>query len=135
MGTRGAALGLALVVLAACEDRRPAAVAVPPAAPAFRASCTLPVLGVCVEYTDDAFALGESLVRAACTGSQGTWSPARCPPERCLGRCATDGATRHYYPTGPHPFTAASAALDCAELHQGSWAAPEVHPQPKESNR
>jgi len=117
MNARGVLLGVTLA-LAACQSRRPAAPK-PPPAPAFKASCSLPELGVCTEYTDAAFALGETSVKTVCTGSRGLWSPARCPVEQQVGRCATGAASRRYY--APR-FSAATAAKDCTELYQGSWA-------------
>jgi hypothetical protein len=110
---------LIAALVAGCTERQ---VAIAPAArppPVFRASCFTPVLGVCTEYTDQALALGEELLRASCHGA---WSPARCPTPHQLGHCALSTTHRFYYPGGDLDFSAATAAKDCTELYQGSWA-------------
>lgn len=119
------ARSVVLVVLAACDTGKPADVtaSVRRPAPMFRASCATPSLGVCTEYTDDAFALGESLAKTGCLELRGNWSPARCPPERRLGTCAVVGGTRVYYPGGDLDFTSTTAARDCVELYQGAFSA------------
>lgn len=107
-----------LLVLAACQ--RPRAVEPEaPARPAFRASCDTP-LGVCTEYSDGAFALGEAFLETSCHESRGTWSPARCPAEERVGRCAARGSTRVYF---SRAFSPATAETDCVELHRGEFAA------------
>lgn len=114
-----------VLLLAACDGQRPVEVATalarPP--PAFRASCTTAALGVCTEYTDDAFGLGESLLKTGCLETRGTWSPARCPAERRLGTCVLRGASRVYYPGGDLDFSSVTAARDCVELYQGVFSA------------
>jgi hypothetical protein len=116
---------LACCALLGCDTPKPtdvtAALARPPAT--FKASCTRPSLGVCTEYTDAAFGLGESLLKTGCLETQGTWSPARCPVERRLGSCATTGSNRVYYPGGDLDFTSTTAARDCVELYQGAFSA------------
>lgn len=115
-------LSCAAVSVLACEVApRPVEVTRP--APLFRASCWTAPLGVCTEYTDEAFALGESLLKTGCHEVSGTWSPARCPVDRRLGSCSVHGGTRVYYPAGELAFTVASAARDCVELYQGSFSA------------
>lgn len=117
----GFALALAF---AACERPRAleAAGEVRPP-PTFRASCTTPALGVCTEYTDDAFALGETFLERSCLEGQGSWSPARCALGRHVGRCALRGSTRVYYPGGALDFSSTTAARDCVELYQGVFSA------------
>ena len=102
-----------------CDQRPPAELPVQRAAPAFKASCTIPSLSVCTEYTEVSFTLGEEVLKSACQGSHGTWSPARCSPARRLGSCTLSGSQRVYYPD----FSAVTAAKDCTELYQGTWAA------------
>jgi len=109
---------LFVLTLLGCDARPPVELAATKAAPTFKASCSLPKLSVCTEYTDLSFTLGEEVLRSACLGSHGTWSPARCPPTRRLGSCALSGSHRVYYPD----FSAVTAAKDCTELYQGSWA-------------
>lgn len=116
---------LASLSLLACDTQKPAdvtaALARPPAS--FKASCTTASLGVCTEYTDDAFGLGESLLKTGCLETRGAWSPARCPREGRLGTCATRGSRRVYYPGGDLDFTSTTAARDCVELYQGAFSA------------
>lgn len=116
---------LACWSLLGCDVHKPgdvtAALARPPAS--FKASCTTPSLGVCTEYTDDAFGLGESSLKAWCLETRGTWSPARCAPDRRLGTCAASGSSRVYYPGGAPDFTSTTAARDCVELYQGAFSA------------
>lgn len=65
-------LGLgALLGVTACDTGKPADVTRRPAA-TFRASCATPSLGVCTEYTDEAFALGASLTKAGCPELRGS---------------------------------------------------------------
>lgn len=108
----------------ACDVSRPvevtAALTRPP--PVFRASCVTTSLGVCTEYTDEAFGLGESSLKAGCLDSHGAWSPARCPAERRLGHCQLSGTRRVYYPGGELDFTSTTAARDCVELYQGAFS-------------
>ncbi len=110
-----------LIVLAlfACDERPRVELAATRAAPTFKASCAIPGLSVCTEYTDLSFTLGEEVLKSACLESHGTWSPAHCPSQKRLGSCALSGSHRVYYPD----FSAVSAAKDCTELYQGSWAA------------
>jgi hypothetical protein len=108
-----------ILALIACDERPLAELPAPRAAPAFKASCTIPRLSVCTEYSEASFALGEEVLKSACQGNHGTWSPARCPAVRRLGSCALSGSRRVYYPE----FSAVTAAKDCTELYQGSWAA------------
>ena len=113
-------LTLAVLALIACDERPQVELAgARLAPPTFKASCSNPKLNVCTEYTDAAFTLGEEVLKTGCVGSHGTWSPARCPPARRLGSCALPGSHRVYYPD----FSAVTAAKDCTELYQGSWAA------------
>ena len=115
-----------IFALAGCDARPPveaAAGAATRAAPTFKASCSTPKLSVCSEYTDAAFALGEEVLKIGCTQSHGAWSPARCPSAKRLGSCTLTGTHRLYYPGGEHEFSGATAAKDCTELYQGSWAA------------
>lgn len=113
-----------LWLLAGCDASRPvevtASLARPP--PVFRASCVTTVLGVCTEYTDEAFGLGESSLKAGCVEARGSWTPARCPAEQRLGHCQLSGARRVYYPGGELAFTSATAAKDCVELYQGAFS-------------
>lgn len=89
----------------------------------FRASCHVPSLAVCREYTDEVMGLGESLARRGCLDEGGTWSPARCPAEGRLGLCTARGGARAYYPGGGPGFTTLTAARDCVELYEGSFVA------------
>lgn len=111
--------------LLGCDPHKPSDVTAAIARPAasFKASCTTPSLSVCTEYTDDAFGLGESLLKTGCLETKGAWSPARCPSERRLGTCATRGSRRVYYPGGDLDFTSTTAARDCVELYQGAFSA------------
>ncbi|MER2566568.1 MAG: hypothetical protein ABTQ32_37950 [Myxococcaceae bacterium] len=113
-----------LLLMAGCDVSRPVEVTAsltrPP--PVFRASCITTSLGVCTEYTDEAFGLGESSLKAGCVEGRGAWSPARCPPERRLGHCQLSGVRRVYYSGGELDFTSATAEKDCVELHQGAFS-------------
>lgn len=116
---------LSLVVVAALtacarEGDRPASPAV---AAAFKASCATPSLGVCTEYSEDAFLLGEEVLKSTCAETKGTWSPARCPADRKLGGCAMTGQLRVYYPGGDFDYSSDTAQKDCTELFQGRWVA------------
>lgn len=108
------------VLLAACAKDRDNP---PKPAPAFKASCSTPALGVCTEYSEDAFVLGEEVLKTTCTETKGTWSPARCPGEKKLGGCTMPGQVRVYYPGGDLAYSADSAMKDCTELFQGRWVA------------
>lgn len=110
--------------MTACDTAKPADVtaAVRRPAGAFRASCATPSLGVCTEYSDDAFALAAPLAKTGCLELRGSWSPARCPTERRLGTCAVSSGTRVYYPGGELDFTSTTAARDCVELYQGVFS-------------
>ncbi|MDX2014074.1 MAG: hypothetical protein SFW67_28005 [Myxococcaceae bacterium] len=121
------------VTLAACNGTpAPVAVASLRVESRFRASCATPALGVCTEYRDDAFALGESRLKAGCDDARGVWGPARCSPTHRLGTCATAGRTRVYYPGGALSFSSTTAARDCVELYQGVFHAlpPSPHQEP-----
>jgi hypothetical protein len=89
----------------------------------FRASCATPGLGVCTEYADEAFALGETCLKTGCDDARGVWGPARCSADRQLGTCTTAGRTRVYYPGGALDFSSTTAARDCVELYQGVFRA------------
>lgn len=111
-----------LLVLAACDTGKPADVTAR-RPPTFRASCATPSLGVCTEFSDEAFALGASLAKTGCLELRGSWSPARCPSEQRLGTCTISSGTRVYYPGGDLDFTSTTAARDCVELYQGAFSA------------
>ena len=49
------------------------------------ASCVTTSLGVCTEYTDEAFGLGESSLKAGCVEGRGAWRTG----ERARPDCAT----------------------------------------------
>lgn len=115
------ALGLALAG-SACTKDKPAAEA-KAAAPSFKASCNAPNLGTCTEYTEEAFVLGEELMKTTCTETKGTWSPAKCPTEKRIGTCLSAGMSRLYYPGGMFEYSADSASKDCTELVSGQWVA------------
>lgn len=89
----------------------------------FRASCQAPVEATCVEYSEEAFVLGEALVKAGCIELRGIFGSARCPGERALGSCALRGSTRYYYPGGTPSFTRESAHAECTERYSGKWLA------------
>lgn len=108
-----------IIVLLGCDQRPPVELPVPRPAAVFKASCSVPSLNVCTEYTEMSFALGEELLKSACLGNHGSWSPAHCPTSRRLGSCTLSDSQRVYYPD----FSAVTAAKDCTELYQGSWAA------------
>lgn len=113
-----------VVALALCACGCARSEGPPPAPPApFRASCQTPTLGVCTEYTEAAFVLGEELVKTGCLELKGTWTPARCPPQHTLGSCALDGQRRLYYPGGDLDFSPDRARRDCVELFSGEWFA------------
>lgn len=107
------------LTLAACEAQPPDMVASLRTDNRFRASCATAALGVCTEYGDEAFALGEARLKAGCDDAKGVWGPARCPTSRQLGACTTAGRTRFYYPGAALDFSSTTAARDCVELYQG----------------
>ena len=111
----------AMLALAGCAKEPPAPTATP--APTFKASCSTPALGVCTEYMNDAFVLGEEVLKTGCLETKGTWSPAHCPTEKKLGGCALAGQLRVYYPGGELDYSPASAQQDCTALFQGRWVA------------
>lgn len=113
------AVALALCACGCARDPEPPPASLDP----FKASCRTPTLGLCTEYTEAAFALGEELVKTGCLALQGTWTPAHCPPERLLGACALSGQRRLYYPGGEPDFSADRARRDCVELFSGQWLA------------
>ena len=116
-----AVLSLALI---ACDDKKSSGAARSGAtADAIKASCNSPKLGVCTDYTEAAFVLGEELVKTACTETKGSWSPAKCVGEKRLGSCNMEGSIRHYYPGGDFDYSAASAKTDCTDLFSGKWVA------------
>jgi hypothetical protein len=115
---------LVCVTLAACNGPpAPVAAASLRLESRFRASCATPVLGVCTEYRDEAFALGEARLKVGCDDARGVWGPARCSADRQLGTCTTAGRTRVYYPGGALDFSSTTAARDCVELYQGVFRA------------
>lgn len=112
-----------LIGCEATPARELAVVATLRAQATFRASCHVPSIGICREYTDEAMALGESLMQRGCLDERGTWSPARCPLEGRVGLCNARGGVRAYYATGVPSFTSVTAARDCVELYEGSFVA------------
>lgn len=116
------ALGLALAASACTKDKAADAPA-KAAAPSFKASCNTPAMGTCTEYTEEAFVLGEELMKTTCTETKGTWGPAKCPTEKRLGTCVSAGLSRLYYPGGMFEYSADSASKDCTELVSGQWVA------------
>ena len=75
------ALGLALAG-SACTKDKPAEAQAKAAAPEFKASCNTPSMGVCTEYTEEAFVLGEALVKT--TGTERANGNARRGSSRSL---------------------------------------------------
>jgi hypothetical protein len=114
------ALGLTLAA-SGCTKEKPAEAV--KAAPAFKASCNTPTMGVCTEYTEAAFILGEELVKTGCTETKGSWGPAKCPTEKRLGTCVSAGMSRLYYPGGSFEYSKDTASKDCTELVSGQWVA------------
>jgi len=114
------ALGLALAVCGCSKEKAAAAVK---AVPTFKASCNTPTMGVCTEYTEEAFVLGEELVKTTCTETKGSYGPAKCPTEKRLGTCVSAGMSRQYYPGGAFDYSADTASKDCTELVSGQWVA------------
>jgi len=125
---------LSLIGAGGCDDKKkdvsaaPAASAPAAAAPvaaaapgAIKGSCNIiKTLGTCTEYTEAAFALGESFVKGTCTG---TYTAGACP-DKALGTCAIDGGQfKKYYPGGNFDFKTDDAAKECKELSNGKWTA------------
>jgi hypothetical protein len=106
---------LALVLLVACSQSKPAAV--------IRGSCQSSP-SVCEDYeSTDAKYIARQ--RSACTG--GTWTDTACPPANLAGSCRESHGwtrTRHYYrgvEGQPNP-AAERAKAECSAY--GTWVEP-----------
>jgi hypothetical protein len=119
--TRWTALGAVLVCLGGGACRRAGGAATPDNT--IKASCsTLKTLSVCNEYTSEAFALGENLVKGSCESTRGVWSQSPCPTEKRVGSCTISGGqTRRYYAEGAMAYHANGARKDCVDLYSGTF--------------
>jgi hypothetical protein len=76
-----------------------------------------------MDYSTQAFALGEEFVKGACEATSGLYSTTPCPAAKLVGACALDGGqTRKYYSEGMLSYHDADAEKDCKDLYSGKWA-------------
>jgi len=76
----------------------------------------------CGDNFDDAYLLGEDMLRTICGIVDGNFQvDTACPTANRVGACDDGvGTTNHYYSVGEMPFTTESAKADCVD-DDGTW--------------